>query len=155
MIPDELLFIIIDYIQDNNTCINLVLTCTYFRQIFYKYGYLKYLRITPLYNNPYNFMLQTSIHRKTLNTLCIMNINDAQHWIASWPKIVFFNYCKTGKIDPGYETNTENLTILNDRSSYLYINWKKFPKLKKFETTSLNFNHDDIPDSKSFFVKIN
>ena len=153
MIPDELLFKILEYISDNNTCINITLTCKYNKDILYKHGYLKYLKITPLQNNPHNFMLQTHAHRRTINTICLMYLQEAQCWIGNWPKTVFFNYCTTGKINPGKEVCTENLIILNDRSKKLWINWEKFPKLKKFRTTSWNFNHEDMMN-KELYIKV-
>ena len=153
MIPDELLFKIIEYLSDNNTCINLVLSCRYFKNTLYNHGYLKFIKITPMYNSPDNFLIQTGKHRRTLNSICLMYLHEAQWWIGEWPKTVFFNYCTTGKIDPGREVYTENLIILNDRSKKLSINWKKFPKLKKFRTTSWSFNHEDI-SNKSLCVEV-
>ena len=154
MIPDVLLFKLLEYIRDNNTCINLLLTCKYFKKIFYEYGYLKIVKVSIMRNNPYNFMLQTDKHRRTLNMIEMLYLHEVQHWIAYWPNTVFFNHCTTGKINPTKKVNTEFLYILNDRSKKLWINWEKFPKLKIFYTTSWNFNHEDVNENMGLTIEI-
>lgn len=142
-IPDCLLIIILEYIPDNKTSINLMLSCKYFKNLFYKNGYLKFLTTNPLGLSLLDFATKTAEHSRTLYTLSMYNTIDPQYWIFSWPKLVFLNHCYITKIDPTNPTKTEILYILNNRSQKLYINWVKFPYLKKLELTNWNFNYSE------------
>lgn len=156
-IPDCLLISILEYISDNKSSISLVSSCKYFKNLFYKNGYLKYLTTKPLGLNPYDFAMKTAEHSRTLKTISMYNTKDPQYWIFSWPKVAFFNHCHITKIDPTKPTQTEILYILNNPSTKLEINWFKFPNLKKLELTSWNFNYSekDIRDKCKYLKHIN
>jgi hypothetical protein len=154
-LPDHLIFLILKLIPDNKTSISLVSTCKYFKHILYKHGYLKQLTCKPLGLNPYDFSIKCSEHYRSLNMVSMYYINDAHLWICYWPRIVFFNYCRTGKINPPKVTETEVLYILNDKSKDVDVNWDKFPKLKRLEISNCNFNLKNIKDKCKYLNCVN
>ena len=141
-ISDYVLYRIMDFIPDNVSSVNFVATCNYYKALFYKYGYIKYYRVV---DNKSNIPIETIKHRNTLNTYDVSHIYNPWIWFPFWPKTVILSFCTSRcKIDPRREVNTEVLHIIDDRSDYIHINWKKFPKLITFKTTKMNFNVKDM-----------
>lgn len=156
-IPDSVLLIIMDYIPDNKGSLSLAISCEYFKNLFYKHGFLKYISIEPLINNDlYNLLLVSCIHKRTLKTISIRNYPNPHDWIQEWPKIVFFNYCTiSSTINPANIANTEIMYLLNIKSDLININWLKFPNLKRIELTTGNININGIEKCKNLVsVKI-
>jgi hypothetical protein len=154
-ISDFLLIKIMTFIGDNKTSLNFTKSCVYFKNLFYKEGFAKHIKIDPhLYNDPYDFSMKCGYHRRTLDTISITHLSEPQYWISVWPRVVFLNNCNIKDvINPPEETNTEILYILNNRNMNTKINWKKFPKLKVFETTDTVFNIEDITKSIEIRIK--
>ena len=156
-IPDSVLFIIMGYIPDNKGSLSLAISCDYFKNLFYKHGFLKYISIEPLINNNlYNLAILTSVHRRTLKTISIRNCFNPHMWIQEWPKVIFLNYCIiTSTINPPNIANTELMYLLNINSDLITINWLKFPKLKRIELTNGNININGIEKCKNLLnIKI-
>lgn len=144
-IPDPILLIIMSYIPDNYSSLNLVKTCKYFKKLFCKNGYLKTMVYQNRNKSLFDFIMRCSDHFRTINLIAIHNILNPQYSICKWPKKVFFFSCINKHIiDPTKETKTEILYIINDHSKYININWNKFPNLKYFEISDWNFNFETI-----------
>jgi hypothetical protein len=154
-VPDFLLIKILTFISDNKTSLNFISSCRYFKNLFYKEGFVKHIKIDPhLHSDPYEFSMKCGYHRRTLDTISITHLSNPQHWISVWPRVVFINNCFIKDVvNPSEETNTEILYILNNRNVNTQINWEKFPKLRVFETTSTVFNIEDIRDSIEIHIK--
>lgn len=137
-VPDDILYIIMSFIKDNKTSVNFISSCKYFKNLFYRYGYIKNLSISA-HDDLFKFAILSSYHNKTLNCISIYNKFNPHMWFNNWPKIVFMNNCTIKeKIDPSKSTETEYLYILNSRIyKDIKINKNKFPKLKYIEITYL------------------
>ena len=144
-IPDYVLYIIMDYIPDNKGSISLYSCCSYFKNLFEKYGYLKELSNSPLRNDAYTLAINSAKHKKTLNMISIFYTWDPQYCIFYWPKTVFFSYCTSRSvINPSVVTDTEVMYIYNDHNKNIIVNWKKFPKLRQIKLTEFNVNFTGI-----------
>ena len=147
-LPDDILLELLKYFNCNIHVINLLKTCKYIKNLYYKHGYIKNISIEPLINNDiYNFSIVSCKHHNTLNLVSIRGFNNPQHWIFIWPKNVFIIGCRiTDKIKPSRMVKTEYLYLLDDRNhdknKKIFIDWTKFPNLKEFHTSYLNFNND-------------
>ena len=108
-----------DYILDNKTSINFLLSCKYFKNIFYKHGYIKHIKTGNLIDiDKYNFYLTCINHQNTVDSIQMMNTFDPMCWIPFWPRVVFFNYCNiTSDIKPSKPTKTKILYLLNNRNN--------------------------------------
>jgi hypothetical protein len=150
-LDDHLLYKIMNFIQDNKTSVNFILCCTYFKKLFYKYGYIKHIKTGNLVNiSIYDFFLTSIKHQNTLNTIEITNVNNPMCWITVWPKVVFFNYCNiTYEIKPFHQTKTKILYLLNNRNDKkIKVDWKMFPNLEYLEVDNFNFNFEDTKQCK-------
>ena len=149
---------IMDYILDNKTSLNFVLSCKYFKNIFYKYGYIKHIKTGSLTSfDKYNFFLTCINHENTIDSIEITNLNNPICWIPIWPRFVFFNYCNiTNEIKPPKPTKTKVLYLLNNRSDKkIKVDWKMFPNLEYLETDNFNFNIEDANQCKKLLnIKI-
>jgi len=154
-IPDCILYIIMEYIPDNKGSLSMTLSCKYLKNLFYKYGYLKYITIGPLINNLYNLSINSCQHIRTLNMISVTYSCNPHYWIFEWPKTVFFNYCTfKDKINPPSLTKTETLYILNTKNTITKVNWEKFKNLKRLELSDWNIDFEGIEVCKKL-VNIN
>lgn len=144
-VPDPILLIIMTYIPDNYSSINFVKTCKYFKELFYKHGYIKNMIYKNINESFFDFMIRCANHFRTVNSIVIYNTLNPQYLIGKWPKKVVLSNCANKHvINPTKETDTEILYILNDKSKHIQVNWSKFPKLKYFEISDWNFNFETI-----------
>lgn len=157
-LDEYLLYKIMNFIPDNKSSINFMLSCSYFKKIFYKYGYIKHVKSGNLINiNIYDFFLICIKHENTLDSIEITNTNNPMHWITVWPRVVFFNYCNiTEEIKPYNPTKTKILYLLNNRNKKkIIIQWKMFPNLEYLEADNFNFNFEDSKECKKLInIKI-
>jgi len=148
-IPDEILLEIIKYLKDNRSVINFLKTCKYIKNLLYKNGYLKQINLDPLINNdPYKFAISCCKHSTSLNCICVRGLNNPQHWIFIWPRIVYITSCFiSDEIKPPKKVNTEIMYVVSIRSNKkVHIDWKQFPKLKELHI-SYNIDISGIPHS--------
>ena len=133
LLCDELLILIMNNL-DNKDSLNFVKSCKYFKQLFYKNGFLK----TFDYDSDYFY--EISKHRNSLLSIHLKNlVNPHRFLYFTWPKCIKFTKCYIivdNYIDPD-KTLTEELYIaLNyyhtreTEREKLLINWKKFQNLK-------------------------
>ena len=129
---DDILYTIISYLN-NKDSLSIVLTCKYYKNFFYKVGFVKYLNI---FRNSYELFEMYNSHYRTLISMSLSHMNNPQHWIfGNWcKKVSLINCILTDKIDPTKPCLEEELSIYNIYNIYknipIRINWKKFPKLK-------------------------
>ena len=149
---------IMDYIIDNKTSINFVLACKYFKNLFYKYGYIKHLKTGNLTDlSIYNFSLTSIKHENTIDSIQITNLNNPMYWISVWPRVVCFNYCNiTSEIKPCKPTKTKVLYLLNNRNNKkIKVDWKMFPNIERLEVDNFNFNFEETNQCKKLInIKI-
>ena len=146
-----------DYILDNKTSINFLLSCKYFKNIFYKHGYIKHIKTGNLIDiDKYNFYLTCINHQNTVDSIQMMNTFDPMCWIPFWPRVVFFNYCNiTSDIKPSKPTKTKILYLLNNRNNKkIIVDWKMFPNLERLEVSNFNFNLENTNQCKKL-ININ
>jgi hypothetical protein len=133
---DDILIYISSYLDDKEN-LNLIQTCKYFKNLFNKVGFLKFLKCEgDKHQSIYNFMITYFKHIRTVDYIYISHIDTPQYWINNkWCKIVhLYNCYLEDKIDPLNICNTEQLIIQNIYPSKwknkLKINWNKFPNLR-------------------------
>lgn len=138
IVPDDILYIIMSFIRDNKTSINFISSCKYFKNLFYKYGYIKNLSFSRP-NDMFEIAILSSNHSKTLNCISAHNQLNPHNWFGTWPKCVLMNNCTISqKIEPAKLTETEYLYILNSRKyKDIKIDKTKFPRLKQLTITYL------------------
>jgi len=156
LLDDYLLYKIMDYILDNKTSINFIISCKYFKDIFYKYGYIKHIKTGNLTDiNIYDFFSICVEHENTLDLIEITNTFNPINWITVWPRVVFFNYCNiTVEINPFKPVKTKRLYLLNNRNNKkIKIHWDMFPDLEYLETDNFNFNFEDIKKLLNIRIK--
>ena len=156
-LDEYLLYKIMDYILDNKTSINFLLSCKYFKNIFYKHGYIKHIKTGNLIDiDKYNFYLTCINHQNTVDSIQMMNTFDPMCWIPFWPRVVFFNYCNiTSDIKPSKPTKTKILYLLNNRNNKkIIVDWKMFPNLERLEVSNFNFNLENTNQCKKL-ININ
>lgn len=136
---DNLIYIYMFF--DIKNKINLIKTCKYLKNLFYKIGYLKNINHSHD-DDPCKFSINFMKHNRSLNSVYIYYLKNPQYWMpGSWPKKVIINSYITDKIDP-IISNTEELKIVT--KGILKINWKKFPKLKILYIDCDTINLDGI-----------
>ena len=131
-LPNEMIILISSFLNNKENLI-FVKTCKYYKEILYKYGFLKSLYYT-FPGSVVNFTRNFIQHNRTLTDIYINNGNNIHLYILSviWPKrLKFMNYNFNCEINPYINTNTENLYITTYQNKIkMYINWSKFNKLK-------------------------
>lgn len=105
---------------------NFITTC----KLFNKIDYLKYLQNVE--GDIYNFSMLFARHFRTLDKIYLRMAKNPCPWLPSkWPREVIFYRCKIRYLNPTCITNTEIITIYDEKNfKKIEINWKKFPKLQ-------------------------
>jgi hypothetical protein len=119
--------LISSYFSDNDSSINLALSCKEFYSFFKSSGYLKSITVTP-HTGVDLFLKHCFAHRKTIQRVTMLNIQNPQYWLPFWPDEVYFFNCKvTDTISPTKPCSTKILSVVSCDETRAVVDWKKFP----------------------------
>lgn len=132
----DLYFYILGFIGYDRDTVSLASTSRELRSICYNRGFRTQLKTT-FAHNIMNFIQQFNIHRKTLNNILMIGIDDPQLWLPNFTKTVKFEHTTTPKyfnIPGNYILPTENFsfTDYNRRRNKrkFKTDWSRFRNLK-------------------------
>uniref|UniRef100_A0A6C0CZD1 F-box domain-containing protein n=1 Tax=viral metagenome TaxID=1070528 RepID=A0A6C0CZD1_9ZZZZ len=155
-LSDDLLLLVWSYLHSNMDMLSVITTCKYYKEIGYKYGFLKHIKISRILNYQ-DFILNCYKHQNSLLSISLQLIDIPHSLIyTKWPlKVVFYNcYMGNISIDPlGEVCNTQELHIIdyyrNTRNTPININWNKFINLKRLNIYASDIQITDFDKCKN------
>jgi hypothetical protein len=149
-LSDDLIIYLWNQVFSDNERILLVKTCTYFKTIGKKIGYLQNIEIRGMkYFIP--FVKYFRHTESFLKKLLLSDVDNPIMWLSDvpWPKEVLLHNCILyNKLCKIVESHTETLEIIDlhryKHKHVIQIDWEKFPNLKVLDIQTYDINLDGL-----------
>jgi hypothetical protein len=157
---EDLLLKIIGIIKDDKIRCAIVLTCKEFRDICFKFGWLRTIHFKSG-DNLFNFIKFYSRRNNFLERIKISNMIESDmsvlDLIEPWPKEIEFNGCYMGFINDFNIpiSSTERLVIRDlhrHRGIAVKIKWESFPKLRILDIYAPDINFEGLELCKNLEI---